>query len=177
MCVYISVEFAASWTNCFVDSRRGVVNKVLRSDSKRFNEELAAAGKSSQENVVEKWKSLVRERRKVGDCSVHCDSVDSVVLQFGDAMIKLEILAEKAKEDARADIQKRRIERFVIRYLPLRPWGNSSTFHRIWEKLSEEGWHEEIAARKSEYEQELLDIKGVMMIRPLGEKGAHAPHL
>ena len=44
--------------------------------------------------------------------------------------------------------------------------------HRIWERLSEEGWHEEIAAHKSRYEPGLLKIKGVKMFRPLGEKGA-----
>jgi hypothetical protein len=43
---------------------------VLRSDSKRFNEELAAAEESSRENVIEKWKSLVLEREEVGDCWV-----------------------------------------------------------------------------------------------------------
>ena len=59
-------------TNRFVDSHlRRETEKVLRSDSKRFNEEFAAAEKDSQEDVVEKWKSLVRERWKVGDCPVH----------------------------------------------------------------------------------------------------------
>jgi len=53
---------------------------VLRSDSERFNEELAAAGEGDKENVIEKWKSLVRRRNKVGDCSVLCDSANSVVL-------------------------------------------------------------------------------------------------
>ena len=47
--------------------------------------------------------------------------------------------------------------------------------HSIWEKLSEEGWREEIAARKSEYNEGLLEINGVQMYRPLGEKGVHAP--
>ena len=84
-----------------------------------FSEELAAAGKSSRESVIEKWKSLVRERNEVGDCSVRCDSVSSDFLQFKDAMIEQEMLAEQAKEDARADIQKRRIERCVIVYLPI----------------------------------------------------------
>ena len=50
---------------------------------------------------------------------------------------------------------------------------NPSIRHRIWEKLSEDGWGEEIAARKSMYEPGLLKIKGVRMIRPLGEKGTH----
>ena len=45
---------------------------------------------------------------------------------------------------------------------------------RIWEKLAEEGWREEIIARKSMYEQGLLEIKGVKMNRPLGEKGTYA---
>ena len=49
--------------------------------------------------------------------------------------------------------------------------------HRIWEKLSEDGWREEIAARKSEYEPGLLNIKGVTTIRPLSEKGARVPNL
>jgi len=117
MWVYLSVEFAIWWANRSADNNRGVVDKVLRSDSKRFSEELAAAGESSRESVIEKWESLVRERNRVGDCSVRCDSVGSCVLQFNDAMIQLEILAEQAKEDAREDIRERRIERCVVGYL------------------------------------------------------------
>ena len=52
---------------------------VLRSDSERFNKEFAAAGEGNKENVIEKWKSLVRRRNEVCDCSVRCDSVNSVV--------------------------------------------------------------------------------------------------
>jgi hypothetical protein len=88
-----------------------VIEKVLRTDRDRFNEEFAAAGKSSERDVMEKYKLLVRERAEVGDCSVHCNSIDSFSLQFSDAMVKFERLAEKVKEDARADVQKRRIER------------------------------------------------------------------
>ena len=92
---------------------------VLRSDSERFNKEFAAAGEGNKENVIEKWKSLVRRRNEVGDCSVRCDSVDSVFLQFYDAMIRWEMLVEETKKKARAKIQKERIERWVIGYLPL----------------------------------------------------------
>ncbi|KAF9645813.1 hypothetical protein BDM02DRAFT_399008 [Thelephora ganbajun] len=113
---------------------QGVIEKVLRSDSERFSEELAAVGNSSQEDVIKKYQLLVRQRQ-----------------EFSDAMSKLKRSAEKAKEDARVDVRERRIE-------------------RIWEKLSEEGWHEEIATRKSMYKPGLLEIKGVVMTRPLGEK-------
>lgn len=88
-----------------------MIEKVLRTDSERFNEEFTAAGKSSQQDVIKKYKLLVHERAEVGNCSVHCNSIDSFGLQFSDAMVKLERLAEKVKEDARADVQKRRIER------------------------------------------------------------------
>jgi hypothetical protein len=60
----------------------------------------------------------------------------------------------------------------VIDIDPLSP-ENPLTLRRIWEKLSEDGWREEIATRKSEYEPGLMKIKGVVMIRPLGEKGVH----
>ena len=116
-CGCIFPQFAIWWANRSADTNGGVAEKVLRSDSEGFSEELAAVGKSSRENVIEKWKSLVRERNEVGDCSVHCDSVSSVFLQFKNAMVEQEKLAEQAKEDARADIQKRRIERCVIVYL------------------------------------------------------------
>lgn len=53
---------------------------VLRSDSERLSGELAAAGEGNKENVIEKWKSLVRRRDEVSDRSVRCDSVNSVVL-------------------------------------------------------------------------------------------------
>lgn len=49
------------------------------------------------------------------------------------------------------------------------------TICRIWEKLCEEGWREEIATHKSEYEPGLMKIKGVTMIRPLGKKGVRIP--
>jgi len=108
------VELSTPWTNCPVDAHRGEVDKALRSDSKRFSEELAAAGKDSQKDVVKKWKSLAREREKVGDYLVHCQSVDPFILQFSEGILKLERLAEKAKEDARADVRERRIERCVV---------------------------------------------------------------
>ena len=66
--------------NCSVVIRGDVVSMVLRSDSERFNKEFAAAGEGNKENVIEKWKSLVRRRNEVGDCSVRGDSVNSVVL-------------------------------------------------------------------------------------------------
>ena len=114
MCAYISVRLSIPWTHCIVDSRRRPAEKVLRSDIKRFNEELAAVDEGSQLDVVEKWQSLVREREKVGDHSVRCNLIDSFSLQFSDVMLKLERLAEKAKEDTRADIQKRRIEKWAV---------------------------------------------------------------
>jgi len=85
-------------------------------------------------------------------------------------MSRLERVAEKVKEDARADVKKRRIERCVV---GIHPQANTLTPCRIWEKLSEEGWGGEIATRKSMYEPGLMKIKGVVMVRPLGEKGAH----
>jgi hypothetical protein len=89
-------------------------------------------------------------------------------------MSELERLAEEAREEAREDIQKRRIQRYVVdTYTHV----NSLILARIWEKLSEDGWHEEIAAHKSMYEQGLLRIKGVMVLRPLGEKGTHILNL
>ena len=56
---------------------------VLRSDSKKLLEEFAAAGESSQEDVTQKWKSLVCERKEVGDCSVHLFRSLSYLLVFG----------------------------------------------------------------------------------------------
>lgn len=72
-------------------------------------------------------------------------------MKFSNAMVEFEELAEKIKEDARADVRKQRIE-------------------RIWEKLAEGGWQEEIAARKAEYEPGLLKVKGVKVTCPLSEK-------
>ena len=46
-------------------------------------------------------------------------------------------------------------------------------FRRIWENLSEEGWGEEIAARKEQYQPGLLAISGVATFHPLDEYGAH----
>lgn len=56
-----------------------VVKMVLRSDSKRFNKDLAAAGKNSKMDVIEKYNSLVDEREEVGDYLVHCNSINSFV--------------------------------------------------------------------------------------------------
>lgn len=55
---------------------------VLRSDSKRFNEEIAAAGKDSQETVIDKWKSCVRERVEVSRCPIHHDPADPAFGSF-----------------------------------------------------------------------------------------------
>jgi len=74
--VCISPEFSPPLTYCIVDPTRGVIEKVLCSDSKRFREELAAAGKESELDVIKKYRSLVRERDKVGGYSVPCNSVD-----------------------------------------------------------------------------------------------------
>jgi len=52
---------------------------ALRSDYEQFKEELAAAGEGNKENVIEKWESFVRKRDEVSDCSVRCDSANSVV--------------------------------------------------------------------------------------------------
>lgn len=83
-------------------------------------------------------------------------------------MSGLERAALQLKENARADVQKRRIERYGVDIYPL---VNPLILCRIWEKLSDEGWREEIATRKSKYEPGLMKIKGVVMVRPLGEKG------
>jgi len=87
-------------------------------------------------------------------------------------MSRLGRVAEKVKEHARADARERRIERCVV---GVRPEAYSPTLCRIWEKLSEDGWHEEIATRKSTYEPGLMKIKGVVTVRPLSEKGMHVP--
>lgn len=97
-------------------------------------------------------------------------------MQFSDAIPRSKRVAreaeENAKKDARADVQKRRVERCVVgRY----PEAYSPTFCRIWEKLSEEGWHEEITVRKSKYEPRLTTIRGVAMARPLSKTGTHTP--
>lgn len=170
--MYISVELLAPRTNCHVDNKRDV-EKVLRSDREQFSEELAAAGESSKRDVVEKHRFFVDERTKVGGYkSIHPNSVNLSFLQFSGAMLLLGRVAEQAKEDARADVQMRRIERCVVGVYPDE---YSQTLCRIWEKLSEEGWHEEIATRKSMYEPGLMEIAGVAMIRPLSKKGMHVP--
>lgn len=56
------------------------------------------------------------------------------------------------------------------------PQVNLLTLCRIWEKLSEDGWREELEARKSSYESGVLKFKGVIMARPLGDKGMHDPN-
>jgi len=65
-------EFSTSSTNYLTDPTRGVVEMVLRSDSERFDEELVATGKSLKQHVavIERHKSVVRERDEVSDCSV-----------------------------------------------------------------------------------------------------------
>ena len=86
---------------------------VLRVDNKRYEKELAAAKKKPQSRkvVLEKYESLVRERGEVWNYLIHCRSVDSRISQFSNAMLQLETLADELKEEAREDIQKRRIER------------------------------------------------------------------
>ena len=91
-----------------------MADKVLRSDSERFNDELAAAGKHSQKGVIKKYQSIVCEREKVRCFPVRCNSVDSFIFQFSGAMVRLRELAERAKEEAREDVRERRIERFVV---------------------------------------------------------------
>lgn len=61
----ISSELSASRTNRLLDPRQGPVDMVLCSDHERVREELAAAGECSRDTVVNKYKSLVRERREV----------------------------------------------------------------------------------------------------------------
>jgi hypothetical protein len=68
----MSVESTASQTDRLADPNRGVVKKVLCSDSKRFSEEFAAAGKSSEKALIKKYKLLVHERAKAGDYLAHC---------------------------------------------------------------------------------------------------------
>jgi len=82
MCVFLYVEFPTSWTNFLVDTYRGWIEKVLLSDSKRLSEELAAAGESSRESVLEKWESLVRKRDQVCDNSVTAISSTQLFCSF-----------------------------------------------------------------------------------------------
>lgn len=114
MCVYIFTESSILGANRLLDTHRGVVCKVLRSDRERLKKELAVAGESSQETILEKYTSLVCERREVRGYLAHCKSTDSFTLQFSDAIGKLERLEEEAKEEARANVQQRRIDRFVV---------------------------------------------------------------
>ena len=100
-----------SWTNRLVDHSREVVEKVLRSDSERFNAELVAAGEDLKQGVVKKYKLLVVERSKVSGYLVDRNSVGPLVPQFLSAMLRLETAAEKVKKDARTDVQKQRIKR------------------------------------------------------------------
>ena len=95
-----------------------MVEKVLRADSKRFSEELVAAGENSKQDVIKRYRSLVRERDEVGDYSVPCNSIDLSTLQFADVMSGLEKAAEQVKENARADVKKRRIERCGVDIYP-----------------------------------------------------------
>ena len=89
---------------------------VLRVDNKRYEKELAAAKKKPQSRkvVLEKYESLVREREKVWNHLIHYRSVDSLILQFSNAMLKVEKFADELKEEARADIQKRRIDQYAV---------------------------------------------------------------
>lgn len=83
-------------------------------------------------------------------------------------MLRLERVAEKMKEGARADVQKQRRNSVWLAY-------TLRHIHQPSVELSEKGWHEEIAACKSMYGPGLMEIKGVAMARPLGEKGTHVP--
>jgi len=87
-------------------------------------------------------------------------------------MAGLKRLKEKAEEDARADIQKQRIEQYD-QCLHLRLEANPLTLDRIWENLSKEGWSEEITAHKSMYKEGLMKVKGVETFHPLGAEGVH----
>lgn len=117
MCACISAGFTVPQANCLVDANGGrEVEKVLRLDSKRFSEELAAARDSSAE-VIQKYTLLVNERKEVSGYTTHCNFPGSFIWQFSDALLRIvratEMAAEKAKEDARADVQKQRIDRCV----------------------------------------------------------------
>jgi len=169
----ISLEFSIPLTYCIVDSARGVTKMVLCSDSKRFSEELAAAGKRSKRDVIKRYKSLVRERVKAGGYSVPSSSVDS-------SIYSLPMLCQSWR---RLQNSQRRTREQTLKSEELN--GAGSIIHpqvnplipfRIWEKLSEDGWGKEIATRKSMYEKGLKEIKGVVMARPLGEKGVHIPN-
>lgn len=120
------VGFSTSSTNCLVDPTRGVIRKVLRSDMERFIKELAAAGKGSEEHVIEKHRSTVDERSEVSDWSVPYNFISPFILQFMSAIEALEGVAEKLKENARADVKKRRIERCVVHVYPLPSKSNNS---------------------------------------------------
>ena len=78
-CVSISAEPPTFSINPLLDpNQRYSVSKVLSLDVKRFREELTAAEESSRDTVVEKYKSLVREREEVLNYFAHCKSVDSL---------------------------------------------------------------------------------------------------
>ena len=120
-CVNFSPEFSTS-TNCTADPTQGVIRKVLRSDKEQLSEEFASAGETLKQGVIKRWRSLVREREDVGDSSVPSYSVNPFIFQFSNVMLELERFAEKSKENARADVQKRRIERCVVDiYSPAKP--------------------------------------------------------
>lgn len=91
---------------------------VLRSDSERLDKELAAAGKSSKQDVIEKYRSVVCERDEVSGCSVPCNFANSFILQFVDAMEALEGAAERLKEDARAEVKEQRMKRCAVGVYP-----------------------------------------------------------
>ena len=120
----VSREFSTS-TNCILVSNQGVVRRVLRSDKQQFSDEFASAGESSKRDVIERWRSLVREREGVSDSFFPCNSVNPFILQFSEVMSESERLAEKSKENARADVQKRRIERCVAGFYPPAESNNS----------------------------------------------------
>jgi predicted amino acid dehydrogenase len=63
--VSISVEISGLWSHRLLDPHQGSVSMVLRSDSKRLREELEAAEAEMQDAVVDKYESLVLERKKV----------------------------------------------------------------------------------------------------------------
>ena len=62
----VSLESLAPRTNCLVGNKRQVAEKVLHSDRERFINEYGAAEKGLKQNVIEKYRLLVDERKKVG---------------------------------------------------------------------------------------------------------------
>ena len=68
-------------TNYRLDPRRGVVvEKTLRSDSKRFIEEYEATEEGLREALIEEYKSLTHKRAEVCGHLLHHEPTHSLLL-------------------------------------------------------------------------------------------------